>query len=40
MFKLNYGIVIFLTNVDDNNIIILFMSLSLKFKSLINFAPA
>jgi hypothetical protein len=32
MFKLNYGIVIFLT-------IVLFVSLSLKFKSLINFAP-
>ena len=26
MFKLNYDIVIFLTNVDDNNIINLFMS--------------
>jgi hypothetical protein len=39
MFKLNYGIVILLTNVDDNNIIVLFVSLSLKFKSLINFAP-
>ena len=26
MFKLNYDIIIFLTNVDDNNIISLFMS--------------
>jgi hypothetical protein len=38
MFKLNYGIVIFLTKVDDNNIIIYFISLSLKFIYLINFA--
>ena len=29
MFKLNYDIVIFLTNVDDNNIINLFMSFSM-----------
>jgi hypothetical protein len=29
--KVNYDIVIFVTKVDDNNIIILFMSLSLKF---------
>jgi hypothetical protein len=31
LLKVNYDIVIFLNKVDDNNIIIVFMSLSLKF---------